>query len=61
MHFEDIKKYADVIEKRLDDSYCTLESVLHDNAYVLKEAEKHGLEYHLIDDEYNTDIDLSIN
>lgn len=60
-HFDDIKKYADVIEKRLDDSYCTLESVLRDNAYVLEQAEKHGLEYHLIDSEYNTDIDLNIN
>ena len=60
-NFDDIKKYADVIEKRLDDSYCTLESVLLDNAYVLEQAEKHGLEYHLIDSEYNTDIDLNIN
>ena len=31
-HFDDIKKYASVIENRLDDSWCTMESVLADNA-----------------------------
>ena len=51
-HFDDIKKYADIIEKRLDDSYCTLESVLTDNAYYLKKARKYNLNYLLIDDEY---------
>ena len=27
-HFSDIKRYANVIENRLDDEWCTLESVL---------------------------------
>ncbi len=27
-HFSDIKKYADVIERRIDDSWCTVDSVL---------------------------------
>jgi len=57
-HFDDIKKYADVIEKRLDDSYCTLESVLRDNMQVLSMAEKHNTNCVLIDDEYSIDIDL---
>ena len=35
-HFWDIKKYASVIENRLDDTYCTMESVLKDNAYMLE-------------------------
>jgi 2-phosphoglycerate kinase len=30
-HFDDIKKYANVIESRLDDSGCTLARVLEDN------------------------------
>lgn len=52
-HFGDIKKYADIIEKRLDDSERTLESVLRDNAEMLTLAEKHGVGYVLIDEEYD--------
>ena len=57
-HFADIKKYANVIENRLDDTYCTMESVLEDNAYVLLQAKKHNVNYLLIDDKYTMDIDL---
>ena len=57
-HFADIKKYANVIENRLDDTYCTMESVLEDNAYVLLQAKKHEVNYLLIDDKYKMDIDL---
>ena len=35
-HFDDIKKYASVIEDRLDDSWCTLESTLADNVCYLR-------------------------
>ena len=51
-HFADIKKYANVIENRLDDEDCTLESVLKDNAKTLKLAQQHNLPYLLIDDKY---------
>ncbi len=54
-HFDDIKKYACVIENRLDDD-CTLESVLEDNANVLDLAQKHEVNYILIDDNYEIDI-----
>lgn len=54
-HFMDIKKYASVMEQRLDDSYCTLESVLEDNAWVLEQAKEHQLEYILIDGQYCLD------
>ena len=57
-HFDDIKKYADIIEKRLDDSYCTLESVLRDNMQMFSLAEKHNANCILIDDEYDVNIDL---
>ena len=57
-HFDDIKKYASVIENRLDDTYCTLESVLEDNAQVLEQAQKHKVNYLLVDEKYEIDIDL---
>ena len=60
-HFADIKRYASVIENRMDDSDCTMESVLCDNAAVLAEAQKHGIPYILIDDTYDIDIDRILN
>ena len=57
-HFEDIKKYANIIENRLDDEWCTLESVLKDNAQVLELAKKHKVNHVLIDDKYEVEIDL---
>ena len=56
-HFVDIKKYANVIEKRLDDECCTIESVLSDNAKTLELAQRYKVEYLLIDDKYEIDID----
>lgn len=57
-HFADIKRYASVIENRLDDDGCTVESVLEDNARYLELAQKHKVNYILIDDKYEIDIDL---
>lgn len=57
-HFNDIKLYAGAIENRLNDEYCTLESVSEDNAHVLELAIKNGVNYILIDNEYKIDIDL---
>ena len=56
-HFDEIKKYANVIEDRLDDSWCTMESVLEDNREVLELAQKHDVSYILIDDQYEINID----
>lgn len=39
-HFENIKKYASVIENRLDDDWCTMESVLIDNLQFSELAKK---------------------
>ena len=55
-HFSDIKKYACVIENRMDDTDCTLESVLEDNAQYLKLAKKHKVNYIRIDENYQIDI-----
>ncbi len=57
-HFSDIKKYASVIENRIDDEWCTMESVLSDNPQVLELAQKHKVKYLLVDDKYEIDIDL---
>ena len=57
-HFDDIKKYASVIENRLDDEWCTLESVLADNTEILQLAQRHGVNYILIEDKYEINIDL---
>ena len=57
-HFTDIKKYANVIENRLDDEWCTMESVLADNAEMLDLVQKYNLNYILIDDKYEINIDL---
>lgn len=57
-HFDDIKKYASAIEDRLDDEYCTLESVLEDNERALGLAEENDANYILIEDEYKINIDL---
>ena len=51
-HFEDIKKYANVIEHRLDDTWCTVESTIADNAEFLRLARKHNANYILIEDHY---------
>ena len=51
-HFADIKSYAYVIEQRLCDDYCTLETVLSNNAYTLQQCEKYKVNYVLIDDVY---------
>lgn len=57
-HFEDIKKYASVIENRMDDEDCTMESVLRDNAEILALCQTYNADYVLIDDEYQIDIRL---
>ena len=57
-HFNDIKKFANIIEKRLDDEWCTMESVLADNASMLELALKYKANYILIEDKYEVDIDL---
>ena len=57
-HFADIKKYANIIESRLDDEWCTIESLLVDNAEILKLAQLYNVNYILIDDKYEITIDL---
>lgn len=55
-HFPDIKKYGNIIEKRIDDEWCTLENVIEDNKRVLELARSHRVNYILIDDHYEISL-----
>ena len=55
-HFSDVKSYANVIEQRLDDSDCTLEGVLRDNARRLRQCKMHNIDYILIDSSYDINL-----
>lgn len=57
-HFSDIKKYADIVEKRLDDSSLSREQLLKGNAENLAMCRQYGCDYLLIDEEYQVDMDL---
>ena len=56
-HFEDIKKFACIVEKRLDDD-CEMEDFLEQNRCNLELAKKHNLNYILIDENYEIQADL---
>ena len=57
-HFNDIKKYASVVENRMEDEGCTIETVRRDNAEILKQCQKYKNNYILIDEEYQVDIEV---
>jgi len=57
-HFSDIKKYASVVENRMNDEECTIEAILRDNAEILEQCQNYKVNYLLIDDEYQVDIEL---
>ena len=54
-HFDDIKGFANVIEKRLDDGF-SFEHAIKDNSELLTLAKKHNVNYVLIEDEYHLEI-----
>lgn len=51
-HFDDIKKYENIIENRLYDD-CTPEELINDNAYY---AGNFGADCIFIDEKYNSDV-----
>ena len=57
-HFSEIKKYANIVETRMDDEGCTMENVLRENFKVWEQCQKHQVNYLLIDEEYQVDIEL---
>ena len=56
-HFADIKSNSNIIENRLCDDY-SLSDALKDNATVLERAKKHNVNYILIDEKYEINIEL---
>ena len=57
-NYDMIKEYANVIEKRLDDSDCTIETLLTSNNEYLNKCKKMELEYILIDESYEESLRL---
>ena len=57
-HFDNITKFASVIEDRGDDEGWTIETARKENAQMLEQCIRYGAEYIFIDEEYQVDIDL---
>jgi 2-phosphoglycerate kinase len=55
-HFEDIKRYGNVIENRLFDGDLTKENLKNDNKYYQNMCESQDLPYILIDEKYEIDV-----
>ena len=58
MNFDNITKYADVIENRGDDEGFTQEVMYKNNARMREQCQEYGVEYLLIDEDYSVDIAL---
>ncbi|MDU3337932.1 adenylate kinase [Paraclostridium bifermentans] len=57
-NFSDIKNYANIIEKRLDDSNCIKEDLIKDNELNLNMCKKYNCDYILIDNNYKFEVVL---
>jgi len=51
-HFDDIVDFGNVIEKRLSND-ISIEEIIQDNQKYLRSCLRYGLDYYLIDDEYD--------
>lgn len=56
-HFDDIRKYANVIEQRLDDSSCTVDMLLAENLREQALCQANGVDYVCIDEHYLQDLE----
>lgn len=56
-HFDAIRKYACVAEKRMTDTFTMLDA-LEENRQVAEQCKKHGIQPLLIDKEYQVDVSL---
>ena len=55
-HMREVLQYADVIERRLDDSDCTMERLILENQRNLDGCRRRGLPYCLVEDDYQREI-----
>lgn len=60
-HFDDIIKYESIIEKRISDSDFNAKALIEENKNILRDCISRGLNYILIDDSYDVDIEISIS
>ena len=54
-HFDDIKKYENIVEHRLFDDF-TMDEAIADNAYFMAKCREHNITPRIIDEKYSTDI-----
>lgn len=59
-HFREIMAHANDLERRLDDSGCTQEGLLRDNARALGLCREHGCRYLLIEEEYRVTAEEAV-
>lgn len=55
-NFPSIQRYANTVEQRKDDSGITVDSIIRDNAQVLRDCLEHALPYILIEDNYEKEL-----
>lgn len=55
-NYDKIVEYANVIENRIDDSYCTKDLLIKENGQNLKLCKENNCRYILIDENYNIDF-----
>lgn len=56
--FDEIRKFSSIIENRGDDSDLSKEDIISDNIRNLEMCRKYNLQYILIDENYQVDIEL---
>ena len=57
-HFTEIRRHADAIEQRLDDSQLSQEDLICENAANLALCHQYNCNYLLIQDQYQVDWEL---
>ena len=57
-HFNTISKFASAIEDRGEDEGWTIEMARRENAQMLEQCKRYGVDYIFIDEEYQVDIKL---
>ncbi len=59
-HFREIMAHANDLEQRLDDSGCTREGLLRDNARALGLCREHGCRYLLVEEAYRVTAEEAV-
>lgn len=59
-HFREIMAHANDLERRLDDSGCTREGLLRDNARALGLCREHGCRYLLVEEAYRVTAEEAV-